>query len=325
MNTTNLFGNHRRRTPARAVWIGFLTLAAAYSVAAGPSKAPQIQTEIDRHHLGWRAGETTISALPPAERKLRLGGRIPADFVTASGLIDLTALPGNSRVPSSLDWRSVNGVNWMTGVRDQQSCGSCWAFGTIAAVEAIFNIEKNTTALPLDLSEQHLVSCSGAGNCAEGGYDHLAAEYIRTSGVPLETCYPYSAIDASCSPCTDWTENRFRILDWGWVTQNYSDETAIINALQSGPLVVWLEVYDDFYYYTGGVYHKTPGASYEGGHNVALVGYDTAGHYWICKNSWGTGWGDHGYFLIGHEEVGMGQWVLRMAGVRYTKKSDGIL
>lgn len=62
--------------------------------------------------------------------------------------------------PSSFDWRSYGGVNWLTAVRDQKNCGSCWAFAAVGVVEAHYNIVKNNANLDLNLAEQDLVSCS---------------------------------------------------------------------------------------------------------------------------------------------------------------------
>ena len=63
-----------------------------------------------------------------------------------------------------------------------------------------------------------------------------------------------------------------------------------------------MEVYSDFFYYSTGVYHYTTG-TYEGGHVILIVGYDDVNQYFICKNSWGTGWGERGFFRIAYSEL----------------------
>jgi len=87
-----------------------------------------------------------------------------------------------------------------------------------------------------------------------------------------------------------------------------SETEAIKEALFSkGPLVTTFWVYEDFYYYTGGVYEYSWG-DYEGGHCVAIVGWSNTNSCWICKNSWGADWGESGWFKIkwGHCGINSG-------------------
>jgi hypothetical protein len=106
--------------------------------------------------------------------------------------------------------------------------------------------------------------------------------------------------------CSDWQDRAKKISNWNWVASNRpSIKSALVGY---GPLVVGFEVYTDFFYYTGGVYHHTWGVL-EGGHCVTLVGYNEDQDYWICKNSWGSGWGENGYFRIGYGECGIEDWV----------------
>jgi hypothetical protein len=154
-----------------------------------------------------------------------------------------------------------------------------------------------------------LVSCSGAGDCTAGGYEYKAAEYIRRTGIPNESCYPYSASDAPCNPCAGWGRRVVRITSWDWVS---SSASSIEMALQDGPVTSWMAVYSDLFHYRGGVYQRTSGSTYEGGHFVVIVGYDQAEKYWICKNSWGADWGESGFFRIKWGDSGIGDQVLRM-------------
>jgi hypothetical protein len=79
---------------------------------------------------------------------------------------------------------------------------------------------------------------------------------------------------------------------------------AIRNAINTyGPLTTTMDVYADFFYYTSGVYRYSTGA-YQGGHAILIVGYDDVNQCFICKNSWGTGWGEGGFFRISYAEVG---------------------
>ena len=171
--------------------------------------------------------------------------------------------------PPSLDWRNNSG-NFVTPVRNQGGCGSCWAFATTAALESSVLRAENTPGVDLNLSEQVLISCGSsggndAGSCS-GGYISYASDYIRNTGLPLETCYPYTGGDGSCgSACSSYQTSTYQIVSWGYVTTTSPTVSAIRDALVSyGPLVTTMDVYDDFYSYSSGVYTHTTG-DYAGG------------------------------------------------------------
>lgn len=203
--------------------------------------------------------------------------------------------------PDRWGWRSENGKDWTTPIRNQGRCGSCWAFGSLAAVEAIFNIKENSPR-DLNLSEQYLLSCS-PGSC-RGWYMRSTFDWIVEHGVIPESCFPYSANDRiPCTDkCPDWENKILEVSDWHWVSP---DKTSIKNALiRYGPLPTAIDVYRDFFYYSRGVYRHEWG-DLVGYHLVAIVGYNDADECWICKNSWGTGWGEDGWFRIGYGECGI--------------------
>ena len=261
------------------------------------------QAAIAAEKLDWQADVTPLSLLSREERLKRLGGRlseVPVQVPAESVLAPMA-------LPAVLDWRNYGG-NWITSVKDQGDCGSCWAFATTALLEAMVKISKNISQ-DIDLSEQMLLSCSNAGDCDLGGYEYKAAEYIKRTGIPNESCYPYSAIHSPCNPCSGWAARVVRITSWGWVA---GSSAAIETALQGGPVTSWMAVYSDFYHYRSGVYQPTASASYQGGHFVVVVGYNHAERYWVCKNSWGKAWGENGFFRIKWGTSGMGDQVLRM-------------
>jgi C1A family cysteine protease len=293
----------------RIIWfvgaLALLSLGIALSVTgSAPAQNEEVATvrkAIAAEKLEWQAGVTSLWVLSPQARRKRLGGRL-SDIPPV--VIPERHKPG--ALPATLDWRN-NGGNWISSVKDQGSCGSCWAFAATALLEAMVKISKHITS-DTNLSEQMLVSCSGAGNC-NGGYEYKAAQYIKTTGIPPESCFPYTASDSSCHPCSDWASKVVRISSWGWVG---SSTHAVETALQSGPVTSWMDVYSDFYHYTSGVYQPTAGATEEGGHFVLIVGYNDSQQYWICKNSWGKTWGDSGFFRIKFGAVGIGGQVMSM-------------
>jgi C1A family cysteine protease len=238
------------------------------------------------------------------------------------GLPDPIALTGDS--PTSWDWRNVDGKNWVTPIRDQAECGSCYAFGIVAAIETMYSYQKNDYNPTLDLSEQFVVSCSQSliwdnrGCC--GGLMGETLLFLRTKGVPLESCFPYAAIDSKgrdaydcpfgqpsndpvkCSyRCSDWENQVIKIQGYHTLYLKESIKTAISTY---GPVAAGFQVYEDFKDYNGGIYEHEYGP-FAGNHLVAIIGYDDSQGYWICKNSWGTAWGEDGFFRIKYGECGI--------------------
>jgi C1A family cysteine protease len=304
------------------IGVAFL-LAASLVFTASLSLADeisQVSAAIAANQANWQAGETSMTLLSPAERRARLGLVKPSLPVGAEMMV--MSEPPIVGAPPSLDWRNNSG-NFVTPVRNQGGCGSCWAFATTAALESAVLRAENTPGIDLNLSEQVLISCGSsggndAGGCG-GGYISYASDYIRDTGLPLETCYPYTATDGSCgSACSAYQTSTYQIVTWGYVTTTSPTVSAIRDALVSyGPLATTMDVYEDFYSYSSGVYSYTTGA-YEGGHAVLIVGYSDAGQYFIVKNSWGAGWGEAGYFKIAYSELGtvvnFGDYTLRYTG-----------
>ncbi|GKT07291.1 C1 family peptidase [Desulforhabdus sp. TSK] len=264
----------------------------------------RIRKAIGGKRARWSAEETSVSKLPLEQKRKRVGLIKPTaqesqndeELLTASAPISLAAPVG------SFDWRS-NGMNYVTPVKDQKACGSCWAFATTAALES--QVAIATGGVNKDLAEQTLVSCSGAGSC-NGGYIDRASNYISASGsgLPTENCFNYTAANTSCGyMCSDWQKSTDAIMSWHWVTYTTPTVSILKDALFTyGPLVTTMDVYEDFYYYHQGIYSYTSG-TYQGGHAVLLVGYDDSAQCFLVKNSWGTGWGEAGYFKISYNEL----------------------
>jgi C1A family cysteine protease len=244
----------------------------------------------------WVAGETSMSKLSPEEIKRRL---MPISFKKSHLGAKSYRYSAKVDIPAKFDWRNVNGHSYVTSVKDQGQCGSCWAFGSTAALESRILITSHTPDTELDLSEQSLVSCdTGDLGCGGGWFDVVLA-YLQTTGIPLESCLPYtsgeSGINGECGGCSDWRQNTYRVTNFENVaTSVEAIKSAIV---QYGPLVTGFIVYTDFLYYTSGIYTHVTG-EVEGGHAVAIVGYDDAQQAWIIKNSWGPDWGESGYFRI---------------------------
>jgi C1A family cysteine protease len=264
------------------------------SSAFSNQETDEINAAIKQKGAKWVAGETSLSKLSDSERRKRLG------LIPSKVPIEIYAIPELMSVPATFDWRNYNG-NFVTPIRDQGNCGSCWAFATTAALESQQLIINNTPGINLDLSEQILVCCSSSGDC-NGGYIDSSSNYIQDTGLPSESCCAYTATNSSCNlnTCTSECNDLHTITGWHWVTKSVG--TLKSELCTYGPLIAGMRVYKDFISYQSGIYSKVKG-SFQGYHAVLIVGYNDAGQYFIVKNSWGTGWGEAGYFRIAYSEL----------------------
>ncbi|XP_021494384.1 pro-cathepsin H [Meriones unguiculatus] len=206
-------------------------------------------------------------------------------------------LRGTGPYPSSMDWRKKG--HFVSAVKNQGSCGSCWTFSTTGALESAVAIASGKM---LSLAEQQLVDCAQNFNNhgCQGGLPSQAFEYILyNKGIMGEDSYPYKGKDGHCK--FNPKKAIAFVKDVANITLN--DEEAMVEAVALyNPVSFAFEVTEDFMMYKSGVYsstscHKTPDKV---NHAVLAVGYGEQNGllYWIVKNSWGAHWGKNGYFLI---------------------------
>jgi C1A family cysteine protease len=294
----------------------------------------EIKKAIEQSNARWRAEETPFLKMPRDEQLRHLGytpgpddGSLEEQERAAKGNLQAFIAMRTTTAaayPSSFDLRNVGGSNFITPVKDQGGCGSCVAFGTIAAVEGTVRKQRNNPNLAADYSEAHLFYCHarsegrvcGPPNNPNAGWwpDH-ALNKFRDIGVADETCYPYTAGDQNCSNlCSDWQSRATKITGWRRLTSPSEMKEWISTR---GPLEACFTVYDDFFALEGDIYRHVTG-EVAGGHCVCCVGYNDTEQYWIMKNSWGLTFGESGYFRIAYGECGIDSWMDAIEGTAET-------
>ncbi len=303
----------------------FLSNANAGLTPEQARELSEIQRAIKDGWADWKAGETSVSKLSPAVRKKLCGLLFSERPIMETGdkgppAEDISTVEDFAFEPA-FDWRNHH-YTVVTQVKDQMQCGSCWAFAAVGAMESALLINDTTLLPDIDLSEQFIISCDDENYACCGGYLDSAYDFLTTTGTVTESCSPYKSGTCTCygplcysdSPlcqdkCDDGIEpGHIRMTGWEWVNKGKNRKRnnivdAIKAALLDGPVPCGMDVYTDFFYYSGGVYEYTSG-NYEGGHAVIIIGWDDADECWIVKNSWGTDWGEgkddtkQGYFRI---------------------------
>lgn len=193
--------------------------------------------------------------------------------------------------PDSIDWREKGAV---TEVKNQEACGSCWAFSATETLESAYQIASGKL---LTLAPQTFVncvknphSCGGTGGC-EGATMELAFSLAAQTGIALESDLPYKGRDEAC------TTYKAAVKCTGYVKNPTNDAMAFETALAKLPQGITVAA-EPWQLYGGGIF-KGCSSSPEGAtldHGVQAVGYTK--DYWLVRNSWGPNWGEEGYIRI---------------------------
>ena len=213
-----------------------------------------------------------------------------------------TSFRAHSGVRSRGSTTPVDHSDKIVEVKDQAACGSCWAFSSNAALEFAYNTANRVPADKLaSLSEQELVDCCAESNGCNGGMIDFAMDYVKSQGLSSEASYPYKAMNGKCD-----TKDKPRVIGTTdmvkYIDVPAYDGIELEKAVSTNIVAITVDA-TDLKTYVGGVITF---AFFNGiNHGVAIVGYGTESgtdlDYYKIRNSWGTGWGEGGYFRVARE------------------------
>ncbi|XP_054155342.1 cathepsin B-like [Oppia nitens] len=274
---------------------------------------------INNLNTTWKAGKNSYTS---EDIKVRLGALEEPDLVFLKHEID-----ENIEIPESFDareeWPHCESIK---EIRDQGSCGSCWALAVVEAISDRICIATKGQQ-QVEISAENLIACCDTcGMGCMGGWSFASWDFYVNTGYVTgglynskKGCQPYSI--AGCGsgplpPCKKVLEPtpqcQHKCIDgynmtyaedkhYGKKSYGFSNDNKAlqIDIMQNGPVVTSFTVYDDFAIYKSGVYQRTSG-QVVGGHAVKVIGWgvENGVDYWIVANSWNTYWGDKGFFKI---------------------------
>ena len=230
---------------------------------------------------------------------------------------------GATQLPAAWDWRNVSGINYVSWTRNQhipQYCGSCWAHGTTSALADRINILRNATFPQIALSPQAIINCDAGGDC-NGGNPLGVYEFGNQHGIPEESCQNYVAADGDgkcklieqcktcwgpappanssgqndCAAVSNFT--HWKVSQYGSVSGADKMKAEIF---ARGPIGCGIDATSKLEAYTGGVFSQWKMFALVN-HEISVVGWgveEDGTEYWIGRNSWGTYWGEEGFFRI---------------------------
>jgi C1A family cysteine protease len=258
----------------------------------------ETRTSLIEEKAQWIAQSTALDKLS-IEQKSQMLGAVPPYLPPLYAIRGLTPAAQKANFPSIKDWRNIAGANYTTPAKEQGLCQSCVAFSICAAVESAVKIAQNNPNFTIDVSEAHLFYCHGDANpCQNGWWPSQGLDIMKNRGVALESFYPYTAGNQVCQVGVGWESQKVQIKGWHTI----SDISEIKNWIaDKGPVIACMEIFSDMHSYQSGVYHHLTGESL-GWHSVCVVGYNDIDNYWICKNCWGSAFGDNGFINIAYGE-----------------------
>jgi len=290
----------------KLVIAGFIAVAASAQLQSHPVNG-EIVNAVRTRTSQWEAFDVEQNPLRTYSLTQLRGMLGTNNEATTQAPLDLVEPVGVSSIPDNFDWRQQG--NCVHPIRDQQQCGSCWAFGATEALSDRFCIASNG-AVDVVLSPQDMVSCDWWDMGCNGGILSFAWSYLSNTGVATDDCTPYTSGAGQVQSCPKSCADGSPIKKYKCAkssTVNAKGVAAIQSEIYAnGPVETGFDVYEDFFSYKSGIYVYTAGAK-AGGHAVKIIGWgqENGVNYWICANSWGTAWGMDGFFNIEWGQCGI--------------------
>jgi len=235
-----------------------------------------------------------------------LGAELTWDKQNIMMLVDADDHNLTSSVPESFDSRT----QWpecITPIRNQEHCGSCWAFSAATALSDRHCIASNGKTKVV-LSPQFMVSCDKKNMACQGGMLDKTWNFLETTGTVSDKCMGYKSGDGKNVPtCPSKCDDASAMVSYKAVKGSSKPLTCALqmqnDIMSNGPVQTGFMVYEDFMHYKSGVYKYTSGKNL-GGHAVRVVGWGKENDvsYWIVANSWGPTWAENGFFRIAFGE-----------------------
>ncbi|XP_017044230.1 putative cysteine proteinase CG12163 isoform X2 [Drosophila ficusphila] len=255
--------------------------------------------ELNANEMGSaKYGITEFADMTSTEYKERTG-LWQRDEAKATGGSPAVVPPYSGELPKEFDWRQKNVV---TQVKNQGSCGSCWAFSVTGNIEGLYAVKNGELK---EFSEQELLDCDTTDSACNGGLMDNAYKAIKDiGGLEYEAEYPYKAKKNQCH----FNKTLSHVQVAGFVDLPKGNETAMQEwLLTNGPISIGINA-NAMQFYRGGVSHpwKALCSKKNLDHGVLVVGYGVSDYpnfhktlpYWIVKNSWGPRWGEQGYYRV---------------------------
>jgi len=203
----------------------------------------------------------------------------------------------NVAAPESFDWRSRGKV---TAIKNQEQCGSCWAFSVTENIESVWMIKKGITNHTMPpLAPQQIVDCDHSDGGCNGGDPPTAYRYvIDAGGLETEKDYPYKARNEPCH--FEKSKEYAKITGWKYATRQGDEATLMANTYAESPLSICVDAANWQYYQSGIMTGPQCAKHVSLDHCVQILGYDHSHNppFWIVRNSWGASWGEKGLIML---------------------------